>query len=81
MRITIDIPELDTSSEKEVRYILMDSLYEFVSHRGPTTEEYVNRRYPNTPEYAWLNRAEKIKQVNRRIILAQQIHAGNITVS
>lgn len=62
-------------NERIIRHILMDALYEFVSHRGPTAEEYVNKRYPGNSVYATPEeRAAKIKEVNNRIILAEKLH-------
>lgn len=80
MKITIECGNAMGSSDKEVRHILMDALYEFVSHRGPTAEAYVNKRYPIGKDYAWLDRQEKIKQVNRRIHTAVEMHASIITI-
>jgi len=56
--------------------ILLDALAEFVNHRGPTPETYVNTRYPDTPDYAWLNRPKKIAQVKARCDVAQALHQG-----
>lgn len=78
MKVTIEFE--GEASERQVRYLIMDALSEFVSHRGPTAETYVNNRYPNTADYSWLNRADKIREVNERIILAQRLHSGNIKV-
>ena len=65
------------ATEHEIRYILMDALAEFQSHRGPTPEAYVNRRYPDSQVYAGKKqREEKIQQVAHRIRLAERLHRG-----
>jgi hypothetical protein len=61
----------DDVSLDTARYILMDALAEFQTARGPNAEAYVNKRYPDTPEYAWLDRADKITQVERRRQIAE----------
>ena len=75
LTLTFNIPNgLPDTTIKEIRHIIMDSLYEFVSHRGPTAEDYVNKRYPDNPSYSWLDRKEKIAQVNHRILIASTLH-------
>jgi hypothetical protein len=78
VQITITLPvdaaeELEGLDNRQLHGLLMDALAEFVAHRGPTPEEYVNRRYPNTPNYAWLDREKKARSVRWRNHVAEQI--------
>lgn len=53
------------TNETEIRYILMDALGEFVSHRGPTARQYVAKRYnDNSFSEEWKER--KIVEVDHR---------------
>lgn len=69
-------------TERELCILLMDALYEF-QHRGPVqrinARQYVNHRYPDTPAYSWLNREEKIKQVERRCSIAEQLRCAEFS--
>lgn len=69
--VTFDLPEYVETSEHEVKLILMDALYEFVSHRGPTAEAYVEKRYANMWDEF---RKDKVKQVNKRINVCGEMH-------
>jgi hypothetical protein len=73
MKVTIDFGNSVGLSAREVTHLLMDALAEFQSSRGPTSREYVDRRYPNTKAYAWLDREEKIKQVDKRKWAAEEM--------
>ena len=79
-KITITLP--DTLSVEElgaVRYLLCDAFGEFYSNRYPA-EKYLAQRYPEGEGYKWLNRAEKLEQVQVRTNLAEKLRnvcAGN----
>lgn len=77
--IITDDPEI-ASRGYSIQTTIMDAFYEFRANRGPTASEYVNKRYPETPEYSWLNREEKIKQVNTRNRLATILHSAEIEI-
>lgn len=77
--IITDDPEI-VAREYSIRTTLLDALYEFRANRGPNAEEYVNKRYPKTPEYSWLNRKEKIQQVNTRNRLATILHSAELEI-
>jgi hypothetical protein len=72
-KVVIDFGNAVGASEKEIRHTLMDALAEFQSNRGPTSAEYVDRRYAKTRDYAWLNREEKVRQVDRRKHIAEEM--------
>ncbi len=77
-KVTLIVP--DAASDAEIHSVLMDALFEFVSHRGGTNAEtYVNKRYPDTADYAWLDRKAKIEEVQRRTDIAMALRR-NITV-
>lgn len=69
------------SSEQEIIYTLMDALAEFQSARHHNGESYVNKRYPDDTVYSGERRQEKIRQVNRRIHLAEQMRCAIMTVA
>lgn len=76
MKVTIEFNDELNISEKELRHLMADAFYEFVSHRRLSAEEYVNKRYPDTEDYSWLDRKAKIAQVNRRILIATALHSA-----
>lgn len=80
MKLTIEFEIDEKVDVRTVQYLIMDALGEFVSHRSPATE-YVNKRYPDTPDYAWLNREDKVAEVIRRCRIADIMHNGEITVT
>lgn len=73
-KLTINLPEGLEFTERQFQVLFADALAEFISHRGPTSEDYVNERYPNTPDYAWLDRSKKIGEVNQRKLVADRLH-------
>lgn len=77
VQFEFDTPFDDETTRKLMRYLLQDAMYEFISHRGPTAEDYVNKRYPGNEVYPEGEmREDKIKQVDNRRMLAQAIHHG-----
>jgi len=64
-----------------LRLTLLDAFYEFVSHRGPTAEAYVNKRYPEDEGYDWLNREEKVREVRWRIWIANELHQATLELN
>lgn len=83
MRIIIDIhdyalgdmtQEEFKSNERAIMSVMMDAFSEFQNNRGPSASEYVNRRYPDNPSYSWMNREDKIKQINKRLRIASLLH-------
>jgi len=80
MPITIKIKLLNDDynmTEHEIKFLIMDALYEFQMSRTPA-EAYVNKRYPDNEDYAWLNRTKKVKEVERRCKIAEQIRNGHV---
>jgi hypothetical protein len=75
LTITIDDERLLLGlKEHDVHTVLMDALYEFVSHRGPNAEAYVTKRYADVAAYASEERrAAKIEQVRRRCAVAEML--------
>lgn len=82
MTITLEIDKAENLDEHELKLTLLDSFYEFVAHRGPSAEAYVNKRYPEDDNQIYVNerRKEKINQVNRRIIIANALHKASFDV-
>ena len=79
MKITLEVENTTSLTEEEFKHwltlTLKDSFYEFVSHRGPTAEAYVERRYTNDFAESWKKR--KIQEVNNRIMIADRLwHAS-----
>jgi hypothetical protein len=74
-KITLTVDEELTAQEcKQLQTLMCDAFGEFASRRFPA-EQYVDERYPVTNEgYSWLNRPEKIKEVQSRIVLAKKLH-------
>lgn len=72
--VTMEFECLTECSDQEIQYTLMDALAEFQSARHHNGESYVNKRYnhPDNP-YKGERRIEKIRQVNRRIMLAESM--------
>ena len=64
------------ANQRVIQNILMDSLYEFQSNRGPTSAEYVEKRYPDSSGYLWLDREKKVAEVNKRKRLADTLHGA-----
>lgn len=79
--ITIECNVADGSTEREIEFTLMDALAEFQSARHHNGESYVNRRYayPGNP-YTGERREMKIRQVNRRIAIAEKMRCGIKTI-
>ena len=71
--IKTDDPEIK-SKERIIAYLLMDALYEFQSHRGPSPQAYVEKRYPGDSVYSGEARQKKIEEVGQRIHLANVLH-------
>jgi hypothetical protein len=78
--VTLEFECLSETSEQEVKYTLMDALAEFQSARHHNGESYVNKRYPDESVYRGERRVAKIRQVNRRILLAEQMRNSIKTV-
>jgi hypothetical protein len=76
-KIILTIEEELTEPEcNDLQLLLCDALSEFATRRSPAAQ-YVDERYPATNEgYNWVNRPEKVAQVQRRITLAQKLHKG-----
>ena len=75
MKITLTVDKWDwddNPTEHDLRYILMDALYEFSAHRQPA-RAYCEKRYIDMPE-RW--REEKIKTTNKRIRAAEKLHSA-----
>jgi hypothetical protein len=72
--LTID-ETLDTNEQHKLRNLLCDAFSEFATRRSPA-EQYVEERYPAGENYDWLNRSEKVKEVNTRIARAKQLHSA-----
>jgi hypothetical protein len=84
MKIVIEFPDSDRIAEEladvtdhQIRYILMDALAEFVSHRGPTPAAYVERRYADNPD---LNTIAKVAEVRNRCRIAEVLRFGDPTI-
>ncbi len=76
--LTVD-EELSTQDCDDLRYLFADALGEFASHRYPP-EQYIEERYPSTNEgYNWLDRKQKLEQVQRRVVLARKLHNAALT--
>lgn len=73
MRVIIEFENTLNCSPQEIRYTLMDALAEFQSARHHNGESYVNKRYPDESVYKGERRIDKIRQVNRRIHLAEEM--------
>jgi hypothetical protein len=84
-RITIEIGEphdreLAGLTDRDLRWLFMDALYEFVMHRGPSPVEYVDRRYPDDTVYRGEARERKVAQVLARNRWAEAIRHGEFTL-
>jgi hypothetical protein len=75
-RVTLDIDLPEGVTSDELRQTIRDAFGEFVSHRGPTPEEYVDRRYDLevSPEVSPRMRRVKVAQVRRRVELARRLY-------
>lgn len=71
-KVTMELDLAFDTNECEIRNTIMDALAEFRANRG---DNYVERRYPRTEGYAWLNREEKQREVERRCRIASQLHS------
>lgn len=80
MRIVIDVGNAMGATEREVRYTLMDALAEFQANRGPTSRAYVERRYP-TMSMGWISHDEKVRQVERRKFVAEEMRNSIIQIA
>ncbi len=75
-KIILTIEEtLDSNEQHKLRNLLCDAFSEFATRRSPA-EQYVEERYPVGENYDWLNRSEKVKEVNTRIARAKQLHSA-----
>lgn len=72
MKITLEFETV--LSEREVRSILQDALFEFDINRGPTAESYVYMRYPGGSVYSPEEKLQKIQQVYSRKKCSRDIH-------
>jgi hypothetical protein len=71
LTLEVDISEQE---QKDLEYLISDALAEFATRRYPA-KDYVDERYPKTNEgYNWVDRTEKVAQVERRIDLARKLH-------
>lgn len=72
--LTID-ETLEVNEQHKLRNLLCDAFSEFATVRYPA-EQYVEKRYPVGENYDWLNRTEKVAEVNTRIARARQLHSA-----
>lgn len=80
IRVILEFEALVESSPREIQYTIMDAFAEFQSARHHNGESYVNKRYPDEQVYSGERRQEKIRQVNRRIFLAECLRCSKKTV-
>ena len=66
-------------SDQQLGILLRDAFGEFADRRSPA-REYVDRRYPGDGVFAGEARDVKVKQVERRINLANALHRGHARV-
>ena len=77
--MTLDRP-LTAEDERHLRFLFTDALSDFQRSRGASAEEYVARLYPEGAGYEWLDRAEKIREVQARMDLAYRLHNTALSV-
>lgn len=75
--VKFEMPD-DFKCVKEVRYLLMDALYEFAAHRTPENE-YVAKRYPKGYCGDHKRDNEKLIEVIKRVKTAREMHS-NISI-
>ena len=78
VREELQIPDMN---EHEIRFILMDALYDFQSNRvgkHGSARNYVANRY-SKEVYDGERFEEKVKQVERRCIIAEQLRCAIIS--
>lgn len=80
VKVTMIFSNPLNASLDEIGYTIMDAMAEFQSARHHNGESYVNKRYPDEQVYAGERRTEKIRQVNRRIDLAERMRCANRTI-
>ena len=71
---------LTAEDERHLRFLFADALSDFQRSRGPSAEEYVARRYPEGKGYEWMDRAEKIREVQERTDLAYRLYNTALSV-
>jgi len=78
MKIVIELNNEDVEEINiiNISHLLMDALYEYRIHRGPTPEAYVARRYPDGFCGDKRNDAQKIEDVRSNCELSSLIHGS-----
>lgn len=78
MQVVLDLGDEDITPEEErqIRFLLMDALYEFGARRTPSPQ-YVAQRYDHLEGEAV---PRKIVEVEGRVYLASKLHRARISI-
>jgi len=75
IKLETEVDDIGDLTPSQLRYLLADAFAEF-QHPRRDAEAYIEKRYAPAEDYAWMNRENKVREVQTRTRLAEHLRCA-----